>query len=172
MKNTFIYALCDGNKKVMYIGRAHNPRKRLSTHISKASNEKTPKALWIQSLISSGLKPCLEVLDEVPMEEWKFWEREYISFYKTLGLTLLNSNNGGSGPTEHSDETKSKIGATHRGISKSKEQREKTSAALIGHLTSVATRQKISSTLTGKKHSQETKAKMSASRLRYLLAKD
>lgn len=49
----------------------------------------------------------LEIIDEV--EDWKFWEKHYISLYKSWGFELLNKNNGGGGPTNWTEEQKLNI---------------------------------------------------------------
>jgi len=36
-------------------------------------------------------------LDEVPEDEWKFWEIYWISQVKQWGFDLTNGNNGGGG---------------------------------------------------------------------------
>lgn len=74
---------------------------------------------------------------------------------------LWFGTSGPMGGKNHSEDAKAKIGAAHRGVPKSKIQREKTSAALLGHLTSSATKQKIRNTLTGRKDSEETRKRKS-----------
>lgn len=50
---------------------------------------------WIKGLKKEGLKPILEIIDEVDKIEWKFWEKHYISLYKSWGFRLTNLTEGG-----------------------------------------------------------------------------
>lgn len=50
-----------------------------------------------------------EIIDEIPIEDWKFWEKHYISLFKSWGFKLENKNNGGGGPTFISNETRQKM---------------------------------------------------------------
>lgn len=42
-----------------------------------------------------GLKPIIEIIDEVPVSEWEFWEIYWISQFKTWGFDLTNGTEGG-----------------------------------------------------------------------------
>jgi len=103
MKTTFIYALSepDNISNIRYIGKANNPKHRYSIHISKYDYEdqyKTHKNNWIRSLITKGQKPVLIILDEVPIEEWKYWEQFYYNKYKNIcGLTNVEDCIGSGG---------------------------------------------------------------------------
>jgi hypothetical protein len=44
------------------------------------------------------------ILDKVNDEEWLFWEKHYISLFKSWGFILDNKNNGGGGSTKASIE--------------------------------------------------------------------
>lgn len=119
MKTTFIYALIDprGNQ-VKYIGKANNPKQRLIDHLSEArvcKNHGTLKVNWIKSLLDKNLKPKVEIIDEVLFNEWQFWERHYISLYKSWGFVLKNGDNGGLGIGRISEEVKRKISKTLKG---------------------------------------------------------
>jgi len=98
--STFIYALKDPETgKIRYIGKSNNPQKRFGGHYNEArlGKEKNHKCDWIISLAKRGLKPELEILDEVPFPEWKFWETEYIRVFKIIGMKLVNLTIGGEG---------------------------------------------------------------------------
>lgn len=103
MKNTFIYCLYDpitGNPR--YIGKSNNPRTRLRRHIKESLVDTcTYKKAWIKSLILLNLEPILDIVDEIPIHSWKFWEVHYISLYKSWGFILTNSTNGGDCPIEN-----------------------------------------------------------------------
>lgn len=113
---TFIYALCDPDTgRVRYVGKADYPKRRFSGHLSESKKDSSEKALWIRDLISCGLSPGLEILDEVPKIEWEFWEREYIKVFRMLGFSLLNAQEGGGGLIVHSEVTKQKIRQSLKG---------------------------------------------------------
>jgi len=97
-------------------------------------------------LLKFGLKPTLELIREVPIEEWEHWERTFIHWYRVLGWNVVNVTDGGEGmtnPTEevrakcalgrkgkgHTPEARAAIGAAFRGKSLSEEHRAKLSAA-------------------------------------------
>jgi hypothetical protein len=44
-----------------------------------------------------GKNVVLEVIDEVPTEEWRYWEEFYILLFKQWGFKLENKNNSGCG---------------------------------------------------------------------------
>lgn len=100
-KTTYIYYLCKDNEIPFYIGKTQNPIKiRLSNHI-----------------YNKNLKDLkINIIDEIPTNEWKFWEKYYISLFKSWGFVLENKNNGGNGPTggySLSQITKNKIGISN-----------------------------------------------------------
>ena len=107
MQTTFIYALTDPDtKEIRYIGKSDEPNDiRLSCHIFEATQKiendklksKTYKSKWIRSLIKVGKLPLVEILDEIDFSEWEFWEKYYISLYKSWGFNLVNGTPGGDG---------------------------------------------------------------------------
>lgn len=115
MKTTFIYCLCDPiTKQPKYIGKSNKPRLRFTTHISesKRKNQLTKKEAWIRSIVSRGDEPEMFILDEVPTDNWQFWEMYYISLFTGWGFDLKNGTVGGDGPMfrqKTSEETKRKI---------------------------------------------------------------
>ncbi len=94
-----IYTLADPiNGSVRYVGKTNGALiSRLTGHIkdSKRRNHKTAK--WIGGLDKKGLKPSIELIDEVDIENWKEEERFYISYFNFLGFKLLNMAEGGEG---------------------------------------------------------------------------
>jgi len=96
---TIIYYLHKGDKIPFYVGKTRNLKSRLNTH----------KSVF-------GKNIFIEFLDEV--EDWKYWEKHYISLFKNLGYILENKNNGGGGPSEgviFPEERKHKIGQSNKG---------------------------------------------------------
>lgn len=97
---TFIYALKDPRSdKIRYIGKANNPEERYHNHINKCRDKNTHKRNWINNLRQEKLKPILEVLEEVPIDQWKDYEKMYIRKYLNEGCDLMNYTEGGDGCT-------------------------------------------------------------------------
>lgn len=98
IKTTFIYALKDPRTEIIrYIGKANDPSKRYSNHINQCRDKNTHKRNWINNLRIEKLKPILEILEEVPIEKWKEYEKKYIKKY--IGNDLMNYTEGGDGCT-------------------------------------------------------------------------
>jgi hypothetical protein len=92
--NTYIYALEDPITNIIkYIGKSDDPAKRLDVHLNRLSKN-TAKNSWLKSLSE---KPNILILDEIQKTEWGFWEKYWISQFKTWGFKLKNSTNGGDG---------------------------------------------------------------------------
>ena len=130
-----IYSL-EENNIIFYIGKAVNPFHRIYSHKKK---------------FGSNIK--LEVIDDVPDDEWKFWEKYYICLFKSWGFKLKNKNNGGGGPDK---------GRKIR--SKDKEWKRKIGKANTGKLKSNSTKLKMRNAklnkkgnFSNKKHSEKTK---------------
>jgi len=97
METTFIYSLnCPISKITRYIGKSNTPKGRYDRHL-KSCIKKTSShnAAWLKSLLLKELKPELEIIDEVLCSEWQFWEKHYISLYKSWGFNLTNQTPGG-----------------------------------------------------------------------------
>lgn len=96
-----IYTLADPETSLIrYIGKTKQPlNKRYNNHISdyRLNKEKSHKNSWIISLKQRGLKPIIEVLDEVLEEDWILVEQYWISQLKTWGFNLTNMTSGGEG---------------------------------------------------------------------------
>ncbi len=113
---TFIYCITDPRPNInkIYIGKSDNPKARLNNHFYESG--KYYSSNWFKKLKRLGYKKIminyLEILDEVPISEWQFWEKHYISLYKTWGFHLTNTNDGGFGSSGRplSKEAKIKIG--------------------------------------------------------------
>jgi hypothetical protein len=112
---------------VRYVGKANNVTQRYRAHLNRARKHQIHKKNWVENLKKQGLRPIIEVIDIVPIDDWIFWETYWISQMKTWGFDLINYTNGGDGCTfgnetsfkkghklwlgkNHSEETKKKIG--------------------------------------------------------------
>lgn len=97
---TIIYYLHKGDNIPFYVGKTKNsPKKREREHKNKLQNKNI----------------ILEILDEVPDQEWKFWEKHYISLFRSWGFKLENRNDGGGGSTSRSEEMKNKLSQQRKG---------------------------------------------------------
>lgn len=100
METTNIYVLIDPiTNMIRYVGKANNVTQRYTAHLNRARKHQVHKKNWIEQLKKLGLKPIIEVIDEVPINEWIFWETYWISQMKTWGFDLINYTNGGDGCT-------------------------------------------------------------------------
>jgi hypothetical protein len=98
---TYIYYLHLGDNTPIYVGKSVNPKSRLINH----RHEKNQKFF-------------MEIIDEIPTVDWKFWEEFYISLFKSWNFDLpLNLTNKGRGCVTHnvSQEARKIIGETHKG---------------------------------------------------------
>ena len=92
-----IYVLFKNNIP-FYIGKTKNPKYRINDHKRKF-----------------GKNIEFVLIDQVSLYEWKFWEKYYISLFKTWGFKLENLNNGGGGPNVYLEETKLKMSSNRKG---------------------------------------------------------
>lgn len=131
METTYIYSLSEPqSESVRYIGKSNNPLIRYSNHFRKSNRVCLQKEEWIKFLINNGQKPKLEILDEVPMQEWQFWEKHYISLYKSWGFDLLNVTSGGGHDStgyKHSSDTKKRLSEIRKKLFENPEFRKKQS---------------------------------------------
>lgn len=102
MSLTKIYELIDPiTNETRYIGKTKGSiNKRFNSHIHDAINRSDRNAYvqcWIKNIVNNGSKPIINLIDEVPTEEWQFWEKYWIAQYKAWGVRLTNSTNGGDG---------------------------------------------------------------------------
>lgn len=70
--------------------------------------EHTHKGNWIESLRKLGLEPEVIFVDEVPTEEWSFWEQHWIQVFLGWGFPLTNMNAGGGEHARFTPELKQK----------------------------------------------------------------
>jgi hypothetical protein len=137
---TIIYYLHRGDKIPFYVGKTKNqPNKREKSH---------QKRLNDYSII-------LEVIDKV--DDWRYWEKHYITLFKNLGHILINQNSGGGGPEVVKDSTKQKISQANKGTIHPIEGRLATSQKLKGRKLSPEQIEKIRLAKTGKPNPKKGK---------------
>lgn len=114
MSVSYIYTLSNPiTEEVRYVGKTNNIKRRLSAHMYKYRN--THKDSWVQSLRINNIIPEICVIDEVSELEWEFWEKHYISLFKSWGFNLTNSSDGGRGISRASKITREKISKNNKG---------------------------------------------------------
>lgn len=156
---TFLYTLnCPKTGEIRYVGKADNPFVRYYMHLREwrwAKNRKTNhRNTWIKSLHAEGLVPHMELLDEVPMSQWEFWEREYIRVFRAIGVNLTNGSDGGECGPRMCGPANPMFGRTltHRtGVKLSPETIEKIRRANTGKRHSPEARKNISNGHLGQK---------------------
>ena len=137
---TIIYYLHRGDKVPFYVGKTKNqPNKREKSH---------QKRLDDYSII-------LEIIDHV--EDWRYWEKHYITLFRSLGYTLTNQNSGGGGPEVVKDSTKQKISQANKGTIHPIEGRLAASQKLKGRKLSKEICEKIRLAKTGKPNPKKGK---------------
>lgn len=134
MGTTFIYALIDPrDNQIRYIGKTNNIKTRLKEHCTFCSlQSQTHKNNWVKLLLKENLKPEIEIVDEVNESEWQFWEKHYISLYKSWGFKLTNSNDGGHGGLNPCLEVKLQMSLKRKGVPKSEQHKKRISYSLKG----------------------------------------
>ena len=167
--NVKIYTLSNSlTGEIKYVGKTkYSLDKRLSKHL--VVKDKSYRTNWIKSLLIIGEKPQIELLEEVSINDWQFWEKYWISQFKTWGFKLTNLSGGGEGNmSSPSNETREKIRNTLRKKYKTGEIVANTSGFIlgrtsyhvVGHNLSEKTKEKIRQKRLGFKLSQETKDKI------------
>lgn len=115
MKTTFIYALKDPrNGRYRYIGKSDKPHRRFLAHVNRAVRPDSHRNSWLVGLKMAGLRPELEILDEVPFASWETHEQDYIRLFRALGFSLVNGTEGGGGVIA-TESAKKKMRESHLG---------------------------------------------------------
>lgn len=184
---TKIYSLVDPRtNRVRYIGKTKNSLEwRLRRHINDANKEQPTnhRLRWLRLLLRSNLLPVIVLIEEcdgdgVPEE------RYHIHLARVDGLNLINSTDGGEGPTEITEELRQKLSRAAKGRKWTPEMREKLVPLIaersrrpehiafvrqLGHANrgkarTKEQRERISAVQRGRKATAQTRAKLSAAR--------
>jgi hypothetical protein len=100
MTTVFIYTLTDPfTNLIRYVGKTKNFDQRRKNHLNRFRDTNTHKRNWIASVKRKGKMPIMEIVDEVPESTWHFWEKYWISQFKSWGFDLVNYTEGGDGCT-------------------------------------------------------------------------
>lgn len=101
-----IYTLSSSSNpdNIRYVGKTiENLNKRLSGHLTLAKRNAAigyyhnHTSNWINSTLNKGDKVLIKELDVVNIKGWDFWEKYWISQFKTWGFNLTNLTDGGDG---------------------------------------------------------------------------
>jgi hypothetical protein len=115
-----IYTLSDPDTNIVkYVGQTHRKslKQRLNEHIYKSKISSYKISNWIKSLAKNNKYPVIELLDEVPENDWVFWEIYWIEQIKTWGFDLKNTQVGGNAGNlgrKASEETKKKMSISRK----------------------------------------------------------
>lgn len=178
METIQIYVLKDPiSLDIKYVGKTiATLNKRLSGHLQDSKKLTHKCSNWITSLRNKGLKPIIELVEIVPINEGNAKEIYWIAYYTSCGIDLKNQTLGGDGASQglsRSKEACIKTGMTLKRrydngeIVFSEERRRKISEALKGKTVSDITRQKLRDANLGKKASEESKLKKSKTVYQY-----
>lgn len=109
MKKIYIYGLVDSIKnELKYIGKSVNPKNRYRKHLQESKKKLTYKDRWLNKLLENNQKPELLIIDVVNENNWVFWEKHYISYFKSIGCILTNISEGGDNPPNQIGKKRSK----------------------------------------------------------------
>lgn len=150
----YIYALIDPRtQQCRYVGKTKNPKARMQQHANPKWGYGLYRKHWVESVLASGYKPEMVVLEDVEGEAWRESEQFWIANRKFMGASLVNGTIGGDGTSgySHTKEAKQKLSETKVG--------EKNPS--YGKTYSTEDRKRISESLKGIKRSDETRKKMS-----------
>jgi len=165
---TKIYALCEVDGRVRYIGKtAGTLRHRLGEHLSESRSlvsKKNYRTNWMRSLLRSGIFPIIMLVGSVD-GDGKKEEIAWISYGFGEGWKLTNLTKGGDGTVgyKHTDEDKKRNGLLKKGVPLSAIAKERISRALTGKIVSDNTKRLLSIAQIGMQYSDASKKKMSES---------
>lgn len=111
-----IYALIDPRDgRPRYVGQTRGRYlcNRLAQHVCRA--DRTPKSEWVQDLLLAGLRPSIELLEEVTLSRGDEVEDIWIQRLSAVQTDLLNRRDGGL-RGRLSEESKGKISRFRQGF--------------------------------------------------------
>jgi len=88
-----IYILCDPvSDEIRYVGLSRSPRQRLRAYCCENGGHTPHLRNWLESI---GRKPRLRVLETVDESIADECERQWIAYFKLIGIRLINYTCGG-----------------------------------------------------------------------------
>ena len=166
MKMVKIYKLIDPTSlEVRYVGKTEKTLKhRLSMHVTTSikNKNKTHKEAWITGLSFIGLRPLIELIEEVNFEDWQEKEIYWITQFENLTNTC-SGGSGGTGRIYSESERLQRSITMKKLIEEGKidytERALKISQSHKGKILSEVTKEKLRQCNLGKKQSREQKLK-------------
>lgn len=152
---------------VRYVGKSNDPNCRFRSHLCQKSH--THKWYWLSKLKSLGLRPIIDIVDSVDVNEWKESERWWISYLRFIGCPLTNISIGGDGSDSVSELTRRKMSESQKKRTfpaKTEEWKNNIRKAKIGTRHSEKSLALMREIHTGRLHTEETKRKISNSHKR------
>jgi len=111
----FIYTLSNPDTfEVRYVGISKNIKRRYKEHIKESKKGNNYKSCWIRSL---NKMPIIDIIDECSIFDYTFWEKYYITLFKSWGFKLTNLTDGGEGANGYrfNQESKNKMSENRKG---------------------------------------------------------
>jgi hypothetical protein len=103
MNNVLIYTLtCPIDNIVRYVGKTtiknFNNRYRSHCNPHQRADKNKHKYNWLSLINKNGLKPIIEIIDEIPNTDWQIHEKYWIQQFRQWGFPLVNISDGGDNP--------------------------------------------------------------------------
>lgn len=139
--------------EIRYVGKTTSSlNRRLGQHIAAISRSKSHRASWIKSILKQGLKPIIELIEEVDYSINNQIEIYWIAQFKAWNFRLVNHTEGGEGTIgyRHSEESKLKMSlnalgnSRARGYKHSQETKELLRQQSLNRKVSLQTKEKLS----------------------------
>lgn len=117
----FIYGLVQKKiNSLRYVGKTTNPKRRFRRHLTERFLHDNYKDRWIRNTLDECDEVEIIIIDTVEQNEWQYWEKFYISYYKFIGCNLTNTTMGGDQPPstkgrKHTEESRLKMSKTKKG---------------------------------------------------------
>lgn len=101
-RTCYNYMLIDpSTQEARYVGKAVDIEERLDEHLKPSNLEAfTHKNNWIKQVLAGGFKPEITILETHDSDEEAFAaEKFWIAYFRSIGVRLTNSTDGGEGST-------------------------------------------------------------------------
>ena len=171
MDKSGVYEILNTTNGKRYVGSAVDLKRRKIEHWRDLRGNYHPNR-YLQNSWNKYSEECFK------FSVLEYWEPEFLISFEQWWMNMLcaeyniapvaSSNLG----CNHTDETKSKMSAAHKGKPNNclgrkltDEHKANMSAAMMGRKLTAETKAKISASKMGRKHTAETKAKISAAQI-------
>ena len=139
MRAGVIYAICEPDGAIRYIGKTGDFKRRVRGHKSDWYKRRSNPYLcrWANKLIRQGMQPVFRILQECLPGTMDECEREWIARGKAKGWRLCNMNEGGEGGKALHDDARRRISEISKARWQTPEYRERwqkaTGARILSH---------------------------------------